>query len=119
MSPTRITTESYETMTKIKNLVEGYINKALHLLERGKRVGRSPDSGSGTSAQLHHHDVNTTTPSLHLSPSTPPQQGQKEGDVEMDIEIEMSVEEAMDVSANEDEPKGGNGDADDDNKRRP
>ena len=29
----------------------------------------------------------------------------------MDIEIEMSVEQVMDLSANEDEPKGVNGDA--------
>ena len=37
----------------------------------------------------------------------------------MDIEIEMSVEEVMDVSANEDEPKGMNGDTDEDNEPTP
>ena len=34
----------------------------------------------------------------------------------MDIEIVMRVEEEMDVSTNEDEPKGVNGDADEDNE---
>ena len=63
-----------EKMTKIKKFAQGYIRKALHLLEKGKRVRRSRST------------LNTTTPSLHFSPSTPPQQGEKKGNVEMDIE---------------------------------
>jgi hypothetical protein len=105
---------SDEKKAKIKKFAREYIQKILHRLEKGKR--RPPDSGSGASAQSHHHNGNTATPPLHSLPplSTPSQQGEEGGDADIDMEMAMSVEEAMDLSADEDDPNGVDMDADED-----